>query len=233
MKKIQILRLAVQLAYIALMIGGLFTVLRPLSLVLLIASLIFGNFFCGWICVFGTMQDFVSRISSIVIKNKFKVPYRAQKYLQLVRYVFAIILSISLGREAGALPFNAYRTSSGILTGRPEEMIALGFFVFFLIISIFFERPFCNYICSEGIKFGVASFTRLFTIKRKNNTCIQCKKCDNACPMNIKVSMVNHVRNAQCVNCFNCISACPAKETLSYGFVNVFKILKEKLTRKK
>lgn len=233
MKKIQIVRLTIQLAYIALVIGGLFTVLRPLSLVLLIASLVFGNFFCGWICPFGTMQDFVSRISSLFIKNKFKMPYSIGKYLQFIRYVLAVILMLTLGRAAGALPFNSYIVSLKFLGGREVEFLAAGFFVLFLVISILFERPFCNYLCGEGVRFGIASFTRIFSIKRKNETCVQCKKCDSVCPMNISVSTVNHVRNAQCINCFNCISSCPKKGAIRFEFINVFRIIKEKLTKKK
>jgi ferredoxin-type protein NapH len=232
MKKIRFLRMTIQLAYLALILAGLFTTLRPLALILLIASLVFGNFFCGWICVFGTMQNFVSRISSIFIKKKLKIPYRIQKYLQLIRYMLAAIFALALGREAGALPFNSYRFSLGILNGHEVEILAAGFIILFLVISIFFERPFCNYVCSEGVRYGIASFTRLFSIKREKKKCIQCKKCDSACPMNIHVSAVNHVRNAQCINCFSCISSCPVKSTLHYGFVNVFKIIKEKLAKK-
>ena len=89
----------------------------------------------------------------------------------------------------------------------------------FLVIALFFERPFCNYVCSEGIKFGVASLTRLFTIKRNAATCVNCQRCNQACPMNIQVSAGKSVRNAQCINCFQCIAACPANGTLSYGNV--------------
>jgi polyferredoxin len=230
-KKIQVLRAAVQLAYIALLVAGFFTALRPLSLVLFFASLLFGNFFCGWLCVFGTMQDFVSRISSVFIKRKFKMPYRVQRWLQLSRYVLFLVLAIAIGREAGGLAFNSYRTAIGVVSGRELEVAAISFFSVFLVISVFFDRPFCSYVCSEGVHFGIASFTRIFSIKRNSASCVQCGKCDRACPMNIRVSSVNHVRSAQCVNCFKCISECPSKKTLGYGFVNVFSILKMKILR--
>ena len=93
----------------------------------------------------------------------------------------------------------------------------------FLVVALFFERPFCNYFCPEGIKFGLASLTRFFSIKRNSDTCIHCKCCDKACPMNIEVSKGNHVRNAQCINCFKCMAACPKQDTLTYGRVNPLK----------
>lgn len=102
-------------------------------------------------------------------------------------------------------------------------MISISFIIMagFLVISMLFERPFCNYVCTEGIKFGFASFTRIFTIKRNSESCINCKKCDKACSMNISISNKNSIRNAQCINCFERISACPIKDTLSYGKIKI------------
>jgi polyferredoxin len=99
--------------------------------------------------------------------------------------------------------------------------------VSFVIISIFFERPFCNYFCSEGVKFGVFSLTRVFSIKRNEATCVGCKKCDKACPMNINVSIKDQIRHGQCINCFECISACPVENTLTYGRVKLPKFKKK------
>ncbi len=91
----------------------------------------------------------------------------------------------------------------------------------FLIIAIFFERPFCNYFCTEAVKYGVFSLTRIFSIKRNQDTCVGCKKCEKACPMNIDVSVRDQIRHGQCINCFQCISACPVEGTLTYGRVNI------------
>ena len=103
--------------------------------------------------------------------------------------------------------------------GKFGEKSAFAIMGGFLVIYLFFESPFSNYDCSEGIKFGVASLTRLFTIKRNAATCVNCQRCNQACPMNIQVSAGKSVRNAQCINCFSCIAACPSNGTLSYGNV--------------
>ncbi|MDC7223179.1 MAG: 4Fe-4S dicluster domain-containing protein, partial [Spirochaetales bacterium] len=89
----------------------------------------------------------------------------------------------------------------------------------FLLLSLFTDRPYCRYFCTEGARYGALSMGRLFSIRRNTESCINCKLCDRACPMGITVSQVKHVRNGQCVNCFECIAACPKKNTLSYGWV--------------
>ena len=129
------------------------------------------------------------------------------------------LLALGAQAIAAAAPINSYRSFMALAGGRVIETMALAIMAVFLVIALFFERPFCNYVCSEGIKFGVASLTRLFTIKRNAATCVNCQRCNQACPMNIQVSAGKSVRNAQCINCFQCIAACPANGTLSYGNV--------------
>lgn len=60
-KYIQWLRLAVQLGILVLFVLGFYRSLRPALLYVMIAALFIGNFFCGWICPFGAVQDLFGR----------------------------------------------------------------------------------------------------------------------------------------------------------------------------
>ena len=220
-RNVEYCRTLMQLTALALLVAGLYTqVVRAHTLWVLGLGLLAGNFFCGWLCPYGTAQELCGKIGSLFLKRKLKMPPALQRYLQFSRYLLMLAL-LALGAQAAAAaaPINSYRSFMALAGGRVIETMALAIMAVFLVIALFFERPFCNYVCSEGIKFGVASLTRLFTIKRNAATCVNCQRCNQACPMNIQVSAGKSVRNAQCINCFQCIAACPANGTLSYGNV--------------
>jgi len=218
MKKIQLYRKLSQLTFLIILIIGFYADIRMVIILALPAAFIFGNFYCGWICPFGTLQDLFGLIGRKIFKKKFKMPRAIQKYLQFSRYILAII-SVTGAFSIFFESINAYGTFLGVfltpftLTASSIVMISL------VLIAILFDRPYCNYLCSEGIKFGVFSFTRIFSIKRNEDSCVSCKKCTQACPMNIEVNIKENIRNAQCINCFECISVCPVENTLTYGRV--------------
>ena len=228
MQKLQWLRLSVQLVFLAILIGGLYKFVKPAFVVILPLAFLAGNFFCGWLCPFGTAQEVLGKIGSIFMRKKFKVSPNIQRYLQFSRYILAAIVFAHIADSLFDLSsINAYKTFMRAMSGNLAQTAATFIMLSFLVVALFFERPFCNYFCPEGIKFGLASLTRFLSIKRNAETCINCKCCDRACPMNIEVSKGNHVRNAQCINCFKCIAACPKRGTLTYDRVNPLDSLKK------
>ena len=230
MKKVVSARTAVQILYLVLVCLGLNRYLHPYLLILIPLALLAGNYFCGWLCPVGATQELMGRIGSLFVKKKMKPSLALQRYAQYSKYLFlsCLLLLVALGAiqpaDAETLPVNAYKTFFIFAATRRFLSISAGaFFVFILALSMFTERPFCNYLCATGVRYALPSWTRLFTIKRNAAACVQCKLCDKICPMHIQVSSTEEIRNLQCINCFKCTASCPVHGALSYGKANILR----------
>lgn len=221
LQRLRHIRWIVRILFLGLLIMGFYTSVRPALFWLFILTFVAGNFFCGWICPYGTAQDILGRVGSHFCKRKFKMPLSIQRYAQFSRYLLmGAMLLIASNGLAELAQINAYKSFMRFAAGGVIETVALVIMLGFLLIALFFERPFCNYFCSEAVRYGLASITRIFTIKRNASTCVNCKRCDKACPMNIQPSVNVNVRSPQCINCFECVGACQVGNTLTYGMVS-------------
>lgn len=222
MKNIRKYRLGIQILFLVLTIVGFFTNFKAAMIVIMGLTVLAGAFYCGWICPYGFIQDLSSRLGELLGIKKRKMPKAIQKILVYSRYIiFALVALIATDFIFSIMSFDPRVNFGNLLLGNVGTIGVIAVMCFFVVISLFFERPFCNYLCYEGAKYGVMSSFRLFTIKRKESSCVNCKKCDKTCPMNIEVSKCSNLRSPQCINCFQCVSSCPVKGTLSYGKVNM------------
>ena len=83
-----------------------------------------------------------------------------------------------------------------------------------LIIPLFIPRFFCKYLCYQKGIYQILNFIFPFMkIKRDQEVCFGCQKCDKGCPMEIDISNRNKISGGECVGCFKCIdtSGCPEK----------------------
>ena len=213
--KIQILRFIVQLVFIAGLIFslGLIPGTKDVSSWLLPTILVAGVFFCGWVCPFGAAQDWMAKLGRLLHLPQLRVPQSVQRYLQLTRYALylALTMGITIALLQGPRNFSALMRGQGL-------SVATGIVIGFLLISLFMDRPFCNYFCTGGARMGLFSVLRIFGIRRDTEQCKQCGHCTRNCPMNIDVAHTDFVRHPNCIGCLRCVSSCP-KGLLKYGLM--------------
>lgn len=221
-KGIQKYRFGVQILSLILTIASFFVNFEAAMIVILGLTIISGVFYCGWVCPFGFIQDLFSKLGALLGIKKRKMPRSIQKVLLFSRYIiFGLVLLVGTDLIFSIMSFDPRVNFEKLLLGNVIKIGVIIVIFIFSLVSLFFERPFCNYFCYEGAKYGLLSIFRPVTIKRNESKCVNCKKCDKVCPMNIEVSKCSNLRSAQCINCFECISSCPVKDTLNYGIMSM------------
>ena len=190
-----------------------------LMIIVFLLAILFGPVFCGWICPFGSFQEWLGKIGRKIFKKKYNrfLPYAIDKWLRFLRYLL-LAWVVYMTAVSGKLIFadiDPYFALFNFWSGEAAigGLIILGVVI---ILSIFVERPFCKYACPYGAVLGIFNLVRIFKIRRNEQTCTNCGACDRACPMNIEISKVKAVLNHQCITCLKCTSeqACPVGETI-------------------
>jgi len=179
----------------------------------------FGAVLCGWICPLGSIQEWFAGLGRKMFKNKFNnfIPYNIDRFLRFIRY-FVLIWVVYVTAMTGKLAFADIDPYSALFHLWSDELALSGLVVLGITLaaSLLVERPWCKYACPYGALLGISNLFRLFKIKRNESTCINCNKCSQVCPMNIKVAEGDFVRDHQCICCMRCSSeeACPVQDTV-------------------
>lgn len=192
-------------------------------------ALFLGPVFCGWICPFGTFQEWLGRIGKKLFKKRYNrfVPPRLDAVLRYLRYLVlaAVVYNTAV---TGVLMFANMDPYFALFNAWTGEVAITAFVVLgvVMLLSLFVERPFCKYACPYGAVLGLFNLVRIFPIRRNAETCIDCGLCDKHCPMNINVSGKTVIRHHQCISCLECTSevACPVKETVTVETIDFAKL---------
>ena len=184
------------------------------NLVLLVAALVTALFaksaFCGWICPFGTIQDWIHNFRRLFNKREIQLPRKLDRALQSVKYLVLAWLLVETART-GVMVFRDYDPYSALLS--LGESVAAGGLVILLLtlsLSLLVERPWCRYACPLGAGIGLVGKLSLFKIRRDEATCLAgCTLCNKACPSKIEVKKVKTLATSECINCMSCVAGCP------------------------
>jgi polyferredoxin len=187
-------------------------ILFGITVVLAIA---FRRSFCGLICPFGFIQEFIGMIVKKLFTRKMTMPSKLDKPLRYLKYVILILTVFYAWKTAGLWmapydPWSVYgHLPEGLQSVWSESAVGVILLGITLIGSLLYDRFFCKYLCPMGAFYGIISKISPFKVVRNENECIDCGKCSKSCPVNIDVQHAKKVTSAECINCQTCVLSCP------------------------
>jgi len=200
-----VIRILFLALFLFLLVNGKVLLWLALFAISLIAALIFGRVYCGYVCPMNTLMIPIEWLSK---KLKLQTAH-APKWLKNGYFTW-ITLVISV---------------VAMLLSKRLLHIELPILPFWLIMSILITlryKPavFHNLICPFGaLQRTFGRFARL-SEKVNKDACVGCKLCEKVCPSNaILVSSEDKkamIKTALCHQCTNCQQVCP-KSVIHYG----------------
>lgn len=191
-------------------------------LAIVLVSLVAGKSFCSWLCPVGFISEMVGDFGQKIFRRKIKLPQildyplRSLKYLLLFFFVYSIFFTM----DAVALklfldsPYNQLADVKMYYFFADISRFSITVIAILSLASIVIKNFWCRYLCPYGALLGIVSFLSPLRIKRNVDTCIDCDKCNKACPSFINVAKAKTVLSDECTSCMSCVDACPVKNTL-------------------
>ena len=168
---------------------------------------------------FSSRDNFTALFHSVRLPEV-RVPGRLDRVLTLGRYVtlVGILYATIATATLWFADYDPYRTIFSLswlfefnwLEHWPAYVIALSVIAGGLLIPRFW----CRYLCPQSAILSLLQRISPLKVRRNAATCIDCKRCDRACPTRLNVSTTEAVKG-NCIGCLECVDACPVQDTLT------------------
>jgi len=213
---------------------------------LVLAYLILGRVFCGWVCPLDLIFRGIDRLQRrggrpahpvTAAEGVFSLPPRP-KNSKLWRGTLIPIGFLAAAASA-QIPFftvyfspitNFYRgLCAGVfcIIGLPGEisvlMVSILVLAAFSLLDYFRPRLWCRNLCPVGRVYGLFSRVSLLHLELNPERCNSCRSCEEACYMGVRILSPparEKIRDSSCILCGRCVEACPTQKaalTLRFG----------------
>lgn len=217
----------------ALATRSLVSVLAVGALFPLLATVLLGRVYCGWICPVGLLMPLIRRLRSVLafleLNPRDERFWKGNKYallgaaaliavlggLPILHYIYPPAI---LSREAHSFATVLFDRAESGLFGFPWGFFSGGmiFLGLVAIVEVAAAPGFwCATLCPGGALYSALSRWRILRVKRVKSACIDCVLCDKACPMQLQP--MTDKTGGECDSCGVCVDVCPTK-ALAFRF---------------
>ncbi len=193
--------------------GGLKSFLYdPVSLLLiaftLISLAVWGRGpFCGWLCPFGALQEFVGLAARALRLPQWRMPPRLALLLSRGRYALLALLvgSAAFAPAAAEKLVEVEPFKTAITVGFQRELPFLLWAVGLLLAGAFVYKFFCRFVCPLGAALTLGGRLRRWNWLPRIEACGQpCRKCEIACQYDA-IRADGAIDYDECHQCLDCV----------------------------
>ena len=211
-------------------ITGQYDPVHPAGLTILLAALgialLLRKGFCGYICPVGLVSNLLARAGRR-LGVQHQAAGRANSVLRLLKYpllgffVFTILVSMSgpAIRQFLTSPYNLTADARLLQFFQNPSATSLAVFGALGVLSLVVKNPWCRFLCPYGALLGLFAWAGPTAVRRDENACTQCGKCQRACPAAIPVQEKTVVRTPECLGCGRCVGACGKQGAVRAAFL--------------
>jgi len=184
----------------------------PISLLLiaftLISFVVWGRgTFCGWLCPFGALQEFVGLLARKLHLPRLHIPLAVAKRLEWGRYIALAVLvgaALFVPRQGENLnELEPFKTA--ITVGFDRSWPFVAYAVALLVAGAFYYKFFCRFICPLGAVMSLGGRLRRFDWLTRRIECGKpCQSCKAKCAYDA-IEPTGEIRYDACFQCLDCV----------------------------
>jgi polyferredoxin len=206
-----------------------------------ILVIILGKSWCGWLCPFGLLQDWITRLRRKLGLRESEIILRQKEKLAVIKYVLLVYLVITpIIAGLGYLPVDFILAFCNICPAKAimplfagdaqylaidsSTAVALGFSLALLIITaiimigaFFKDRFFCLF-CPMLAFLNLYRKLYILKLAKEPLACHGCGNCRRTCSMDnetvYRERVKSDVYDGDCMGCFKCVEGCAADKSL-------------------
>ncbi len=176
-----------------------------------LATVILGRFFCGWLCPANLLYELADWIAERL--RRAGVPLGDRRFDRRLKYG-VLAVGVIASAWGGTVAMSAIYPPA--IVGREAYYLiataGAGAGTAFFAVTLLFDllvarRGFCRVLCPGGALYSLLGRYRLLRVQRKVDLCNDCKKCDQTCMFDLNPMADGF--GQECNNCGACIAVCP------------------------
>jgi len=196
-----------------------------LFLIICATALIVRKGFCGWVCPFGLLSEYLTKLHFLIFRQGVRLPrwldrvLRTGKYLLAAFFIWSIFIRMPLESVQGFIysPYNILADIKMFRFFSDISMTALLVILALVLLSVLIRNFWCRYLCPYGALLGGLSILSAGRIHYDRAHCSHCGKCEKNCPGLIDIQLGKSTSSLECNACLQCVDGCPEEGALTFS----------------